>query len=128
LAARYPQQPFDRLDRIVIKDLEVDTRVGVTEAEQEHPQKVLVTIDMELDLSLAGHTDQEAATTDYEMVVNMVRRTVAERPRKLLEAVAHDIAETILGHRLALQVTVEAKKFSIPRSQYVSVIMTRKQT
>lgn len=128
MAANFPSTPFDWRDRIVIKDLEVDARVGVTEDEQEHPQKILITVEMELDLSLAGHTDQEAATTDYLMVANMVRRTVAERPRKLLEAIAHDIAEIILGHRLALQVTVEVKKFTIPRSQYVSVILTRKQT
>lgn len=128
MPTRFPQPPFDPLDRIVIRDLEVDARVGVTDAEQEQPQRLLITVELELDLSVAGHTDQESATTDYEMVTNLIRRAVAERPRKLIEAIAHDIAEVILGRHLALQVTVEVKKFSIARSQSVSVILTRKQT
>ena len=57
----------------------------------------------------------------------MIRKTATERPRKLIEAVAHEIAETILARQLAHTVTVEVKKFSIPRCQYVSVQIRRTQ-
>lgn len=115
------------MDKIIIKDLEVETRIGVTTAEQAQPQKLLVTVDMELDLSTAGRTDSQSTTTPYDHVAEMIRKVVVARPRKLLEAVADEIADAILSHRLALTVTVEVKKFSIPGSQYVSVVITRSQ-
>ena len=48
-------------------------------------------------------------------------------PRKLIEAVADEIAEAILSRRWAVTVTVEVKKFSIPRTRWVSVEITRSQ-
>jgi dihydroneopterin aldolase len=115
------------MDRIVIRDLELDAQIGVTEEERAHPQRLLVTIEMELDLSVAGRTDAESATTDYARVAQMVRTLVTDRPRKLIEAVADEIADMILTNRLAQTVSVEVKKFSIPRSQFVSVQITRSQ-
>ena len=113
------------MDKIVIRDLEVDTQIGVTEAERAHVQRLLVTVEMECDLTEAGRTDMETATTPYDVVANLIRQVVAERPRKLVEAVADAIAEAILSRRLARAVTVEVKKFCIPRTQYVSVEIRR---
>ena len=115
------------MDKIVIKDLEIDTHVGVTEAERAHPQRLLVSVELELDLRVPGRTDQESATTGYDVVAHLIRQTVTERPRQLIEAVADEIAAVILSRRLAVQVTVEVKKFSIPRTQYVAVQITRTQ-
>ena len=115
------------MDKIVIKDLEVDTQIGVTDAERARAQRLLVTVEMERDLAEAGRTDTEAATTPYDVVANLIRQVVTERPRKLIEAVADEIAEAILSRRLAVAVTVEVRKFSIPRTQYVSVQIRRTQ-
>jgi dihydroneopterin aldolase len=115
------------VDKIVIKDLEVDAHIGVTEAERAQPQRLLITVELERDLAEAGGTDSEAATTRYDVVVDMIRKIVEERPRKLVEVVAAEIAKSILHQRLALAVTVEVKKFSIPRSRYVSVQIHRAQ-
>jgi dihydroneopterin aldolase len=52
---------------------------------------------------------------------------VAERPRKLIEAVADEIAQEILQRRLAVSVTVEVRKFSLPRTRWVAVEITRAQ-
>lgn len=115
------------MDKIVIKDLEVDAHVGVTEAERAQPQRLLVTVELERDLAEAGGSDSEAATTRYDVVAAMIHKVVEERPRNLVEAIAAEIADTILQRRLALAVTVEVKKFSIPRSRYVSVQIHRAQ-
>lgn len=115
------------MDKIVIKNLELDAHIGVTEAERVHPQRLLISVELELDLSVAGRTDAESATTDYAAVAQRIRKLVAERPRKLIEAVADEIADAILTNKLARTVTVEVRKFSIPRSQYVSVQITRSQ-
>jgi dihydroneopterin aldolase len=115
------------MDKIVIKDLEVDAHVGVTEAERAQPQHLLVTVELERDLAEAGRTDSEAATTRYDLVVNIIRDVVSGQPRRLVETVATEIADTILDHKFASAVTVEVKKFSIPRSRYVSVQIHRVQ-
>ena len=115
------------MDRITIKDLEVNTQIGVTEAERAHLQRLLITVEMERDLAEAGRTDMESATTPYDVVANLIRQVVAARPRKLVEAVAEEIADAILSRRLAVAVTVEVKKFSIPQSQYVCVQIRRTQ-
>lgn len=115
------------MDKITIKDLEVNTQIGVTTAEREHPQRLLISIEMERDLAEAGRTDMESATTPYDVVADLVREVVSKRPRKLIEAVADEIADAILSRRLAVAVTIQVKKFSIPHSQYVSVEIRRTQ-
>ena len=115
------------MDRITIKDLEVNTQIGVTEAERAHLQRLLITVEMERDLAEAGRTDMESATTPYDVVANLIQQVVAARPRKLVEAVAEEIADAILSRGLAVAVTVEVKKFSIPQSQYVCVQIHRTQ-
>lgn len=115
------------MDRIVIKDLEVDAHIGVTESERARAQRLLITVELERDLAEAGRTDMESSTTPYDVVADMIRKEVTGRPRKLVEAVADEIAEMILSHKMALAVTIEVKKFSVPRSQYVSVQIRRTQ-
>ena len=113
------------MDKIVIKDLEVDAHIGVTESERAQAQRLLITVEMERDLIEAGRRDAEASTTRYDIVADLIRKVIAKRPRKLVEAVAHEIAETILTRQMAHVVTVEVKKFSLPRSQYVSIQIRR---
>lgn len=115
------------MDKIVIKNLEVDARIGVTEAERARPQRLLITVELERDLAEAARTDAETATTPYDVVADIIRKVVAERPRKLVEAVADEIARTILSQNMALAVGVEVKKFSIRRSEYVSIQIRRTQ-
>ena len=115
------------MDSITIKDLEVQMHIGVTATERERPQRLLISLMLERDLGEAGRTDMESATTAYDAVIDMVKQLLAHRPRKLIEAVANEIAETILSKRLAVAVTVEVKKFCMPNTQYVSVTLRRTQ-
>lgn len=113
------------MDKITIKDLELDAHIGVTAEERVRPQKVLLTVVLERDLGEAGRTDTETATTPYDEVVQVIKDIIAERPRKLIEAMALEVAREILYRRMAVTVTVEVKKFSIPRTKYVSVEIQR---
>ena len=115
------------MDKITIKDLELDAHIGVTTEERARSQKVLLTIVLERDLGEAGRTDTESTTTAYDQVVQVIREVVAERPRKLIEAMALEIVRAILYRRMAVTVSVEVKKFSIPGSKYVSVEIQRTQ-
>jgi 7,8-dihydroneopterin aldolase/epimerase/oxygenase len=115
------------VDKIIIKDLEVEAQIGVTSEERSYNQRLLITIEIERELAEAGRSDVESVTTGYDVVSDLVRQVVSERPRKLIEAVAHDIASVILTRRWAVAVSIEVKKFSIPRTQYVSVFIRRTQ-
>ncbi|MEI8064559.1 MAG: dihydroneopterin aldolase [Verrucomicrobiota bacterium] len=115
------------MDKIIISDLEVQAHIGTTAAEREHPQRLLVSIVMERDLNEAGRTDMESSTTGYDAVIDLVKKLLAHRPRKLIEAVASEIAELILSRRLAVAVTVEVKKFSMPGTRHVAVEIRRTQ-
>jgi FolB domain-containing protein len=114
------------VDRILIHDLEVQTRLGVTDEERRQPQRVLVSVEMPMDLSAAGRADDVSATSRYDVVADRVRQAAAERPRRLAEALAHDVAETILREKLAVAVTVSVKKFTVPGAQWVMVQLTRR--
>ena len=115
------------MDKIIISELEVDAQIGVTNEERLRPQKLLISVELERDLAHAGRTDMDAATTPYDVVATMIRKIIAERPRKLIEAVAYDIAEEVLAKRMAVAVTVEVKKFSVPRTKFVAVNIHREQ-
>jgi len=114
-------------DKIIIKDLEVNAHIGVTLEEQARSQRLLVTVELERDLAEAGRSDTESTTTGYDVIAELIQNVVPSRTRKLIEAVAYDIAEAILTKRLAAAVTVEVKKFSVPRTQYVAVNIRRTQ-
>jgi dihydroneopterin aldolase len=115
------------VDKITIQDLEVNAHIGVTEAERAGLQRLLITVEMERDLAEAGRADDESATTRYDVVADLIRQVIAERPRKLIEAVAEQIAAAILSRRLANVVVVEVRKFSVPQTRYVSVQIRRPQ-
>lgn len=115
------------MDKITIRDLEVQTNIGVTAAERAHAQRLLISVVLERDLAEAGRTDMESSTTGYDVVAALVKQVVAQRPRKLVEAVAAEIADAVLQRRLAVAITVEVKKFSVPGSQYVAVEIYREQ-
>ena len=115
------------MDKIRIKDLEVFARVGVTTEERARPQRLLVSVDLERDLAEAGRSDTESTTAAYDEVAEMIQREVGSRPRKLIEAVANDVAWAILSRKMAVAITVEVKKFSVPQSRYVAVEIHREQ-
>lgn len=113
------------MDKIIVKDLEVDARVGVTEQERAQPQRLLISVELHRDLRDAGRTDNMSKTADYAMVADLIRLTATKKPHNLVEAVAEELAETILSQKLAQAVTVEVKKFSVPRTQHVAVQISR---
>jgi dihydroneopterin aldolase len=113
------------MDKVIIRDLEVSAHIGVTEEERSRPQRLLVSVEMELDLRQAGRTDAVGSTVDYARVAETVRQIAHERARQLIEALAEEIAGAVLTQMLAQTVTVEVKKFSVPQSAHAAVQITR---
>src|SRR5580658_4083309 len=105
------------MDQIVIQDLEVFYRVGVPEQERAKPQRLLLTIELEHDFTLAAAADNLEQTIDY---YHLSRRLLAfgdNREWKLIETLAVDLAALILREFRPARVAVEVKKFVLPEAR-----------
>jgi FolB domain-containing protein len=113
------------MDHIIIRDLEVQYRVGVPEDERATPQRLLLSLDLEADLSRAGVSDDIGHTIDYQAVTRQLLAFGNGRSWRLIEKLAVDIAESILTEFGAKSVEVEVRKFIIPETRYVAVRVSR---
>src|SRR5271167_1551599 len=116
------------MSRISIVDLEVYYRVGVPEGERAQPQRLLLTVEMESDFAAAAKSDSIADTIDYFAVSQRLLKFGDGKSWKLIEKLAADICDMILSEFKPDSVTVEAKKFPIPKARYVSVSLTKKRS
>lgn len=113
-------------DRIRVVDLEVWTQIGVPDEERAHAQKLLVTAELIVDpFSAAAATDDIAKTVDYFAVAGRIKSLAAEKPRRLLETLAEELAADLLKSFAIKELNLEIKKFILPDARYVSVEVLR---
>lgn len=117
------------MDKIRIEALACSVRVGVPEEERAKPQKILLDLEIGLDLADAGRCDRVEETIDYAAVCAEVKHLVEAKPFKLVEAVAESVAERVLEKFLPDEVRVSVRKFSVPgaASVGVEIVRTRKR-
>ena len=113
------------MDRIVIKDLEVFYRVGVSEQERSATQRLLLTIELDHSLDAASKKDDLGATIDYYALAQRLLGLGEGREWKLIESVAVEVAGTVLREFGGTAIAVEVKKFVLPQAAYVSVRVAR---
>ena len=111
-------------DVITIKDLEIETHIGVPEEERATAQHLLVTIELSTSTQEAGITDDISKSIDYQEVVDSVKN-LATVERKTIEKLAEDIATHVQKDYNCSPVSVMVKKFIIPETEYVAVSITR---
>lgn len=114
------------MSNIKIVDLEVFYCVGVTDEERARPQRLLLTIDMVFDFTVAAVSDRITKTIDYFAVSQDLLKFGDDRSWKLIEKLAVNMAEHIKSEYRPQSVTVEVKKFPVPQAAYVSVVWTKK--
>ena len=113
-------------ERIIeIRGLELTARVGVPDGERAHPQRLLfdlrfATTDQPPDLG-----DEISRTVDYHAVALRVTAIVEERPRKLIETLADDLASLLLGEFDLRWIEITVRKFILPNAEWVSVTIRR---
>jgi len=115
------------MSKITIVDLEVFFRVGVPDEERANPQRLLITVDMEFDFSVAAMSDRVIKTIDYHQATQSILKYGEGRNWKLIEKLATDLADKILAEFHPEAVFVEVKKFVIPQARYVSVSLVKAQ-
>ena len=112
-------------DKVLIKGLACRARVGVPEWERRKRQKILLDLELRLDLRKAGRNDRVDQTVDYAAVAREVKALVEGRPFVLVEAMAESAAGLVLKRFHVKEVTVRVRKFSVPGTRSVGVLVTR---
>ncbi len=115
------------MSNITIVDLEVFWRVGVPDAERAQPQRLLLSVDMLFDFSLAAKKDRPDRTIDHADVTQVMKDYGAGKDWKLIEKIAAGLGNLVLTKYTPDAVMVEVKKFPIPQARYVSVVWTRQR-
>jgi FolB domain-containing protein len=117
--------PMKQTAVITIHELEVFYCVGVPDEERANPQRLLLTIEMEVDAAPAAASDRIEDTVDYFQVSRDLLGFGENRGWRLIEKLASDIADHVLRAHRPLSVSVEVRKFPIPEARCVSVKLTR---
>ena len=114
-------------DRIVIREMEIQCRIGVPDEERAEPQTLRVTIEMEVDIASSARTDDIGQTVDYFSVYQKVHTLSKARPRKLIETLAEEIAHMVIADFDVKTVVVRIDKFILPNTRSVSAEIKRHQ-
>lgn len=102
-------------DKLVLTDMTFRACHGVLPVERRRRQEFRVTVELEASLVRAGRSDALAQAIDYCAVQAVVREVVEGAHRKLIEALAEDIARRLLvAFPAAHAVVIELLKPSPP--------------
>ena len=98
-------------DEVFLEGMRFYAYHGVNSEERTKGQRFVVDVRIGADLAEAGRTDDLARTVNYSLVYSRVREIVEGEPRDLIEAVAEEIAATILRElAFAASVSVTVRK------------------
>lgn len=111
------------MDVVSIRDLRVETHIGVTKEERSRAQTVSIVVDMETDAAASGVSDDIADTVDYDKVSTQVADLVRSSEFHLLEALASRIADLVLQYEGVDRVTVEVTKERPPIDEDVGAVV-----
>lgn len=112
-------------DQIFIRGLDLPVLIGVPDAERAAWQVLNADVTFVPSRSFEAMEDEVAATIDYEAVANRLRALAAEKPRKLIEALASEMAHVTLTEFGARWVRVELRKRILPGTDCVGVCCER---
>lgn len=102
------------MDKIMARRLRFYGCHGVLEEEKIRPQPFEVDLDMYLDLSAAGQSDDLLQTVSYDQVFHLVRHIVEKEHYNLIEALAERLAGAILADFPIREVEVTVCKPEAP--------------
>ena len=101
------------MDIIFLREVRVDTVIGVYEWERRAPQTIELDLDIDIPSKAPCHSDNIGDTIHYGVVVERLRATLAEQHFLLIEALAEHIARIVREEFGAPWVRVAVTKLGI---------------
>ena len=116
------------MDTVFIRDLRIETVIGIYDWEREIHQTVCLDLEMATDIRRAAQTDSIDDTLDYKSVAKRLIQFVGESEFQLVETLAERVAEIVLKEFDVPQVKLRlSKPGAVTGSQDVGVIIERSQ-
>jgi FolB domain-containing protein len=112
-------------DAIHIERLELWTYIGVPDEERASAQRLEALITIEPRAGFHELQDRIERTIDYFQVCEAVKALARDRPRRLIETLAEEVAQLLLERFRAGAVSVELRKFILPDTAHVCVRLRR---
>ena len=103
------------MDIIFLRELRVDTLIGVYEREKLVPQTLQIDLEIALPNSHACQSDDIADALDYSRIIAHIQEVLQSRHFNLLEAMAEHIAKILLDDFRAPWVKVSVCKLQVIR-------------
>ena len=114
------------MDIIFLRELKIDTLIGVYEWEKRVPQTLQIDLEIALPGSLACQTDNIDDALNYADVVRDIQTALASRHYNLIEALAESIAQILIDDFKAPWVKVSVAKLQAIRgSKMVGICIER---
>ncbi len=114
------------MDRIFLRQLELDAVIGIWEWEQRIKQTVSIDLEMAADARTAAASDSVESTLNYRDVAKRVQALVADSRFHLVETLAESVARVIVEEFNVPWVRVAvAKPGAIRGAREVGVVIER---
>jgi 7,8-dihydroneopterin aldolase/epimerase/oxygenase len=114
------------MNTIFIRDLRIETRIGVYEWEQHVAQPLLLNIELEMPSAKPFTSDKLADAVNYAAIVERLQAFAADHPHKLLERFSDAVAEIVHGEFGAPWVSVSVAKLApMPGVKQIGVTVER---
>lgn len=110
---------------IKITRLQISTHIGVPDEERAAPQKLCVSLQMQPKVTFKDLNDEMHQGVDYYQVSLRIKEVAAQRPRKLIETLAEDIAEMVLSEFDVKWLSVEIEKYILTDADSVGVVLIK---
>ncbi len=112
-------------DTIEIRRLKVLTHIGVPDDERAAAQTLWITVRMIPSQGFDGLADDISRTVDYHAVALEIQALAAAKPRNLIETLAVETADMLLGKHPLSRVEITIEKHILPDTECVAVHLTR---
>lgn len=84
------------MDKVLIRELKIETVIGIYEWEKQINQTLLLDLEMAWDNRLAAASDTYEYALCYETVSNRLTALITEKPIELIETVAEQVANCVM--------------------------------
>jgi len=112
-------------DKIIIHNLKLSCRLGISEEERKDPQEIEIDLEIARDLREAASTDDVSKTVDYTGVVAHIEHYLKNKECKLLERVAEEISAEILRQFEVDLVLIQVRKKALKQTDWMGVELIR---
>ena len=105
-----PQATVRPSRRVFVQDYELIGSVGVYEHERRYEQRIVVSLDLDVEDTYDASSDDLAGVYDYDHAISAVRQTVESGHFNLLETLAERIAQACLASPSVTAIRVRIAK------------------